>query len=73
MQASLDLILSGGDDYEILAAVPPAAVAGFRKGAQNAGIAVTHIGILEAGRPFEVLDLDGTSLDLQHFGYDHFA
>ena len=67
------LILAGGDDYEVLAAVPPDRVAGFRQGAEKAGIAVTQIGILEAGRGLEVLDLDGKSLDLQRFGYDHFA
>ncbi|WP_052699486.1 thiamine-phosphate kinase [Hyphomicrobium sp. 99] len=67
------LILAGGDDYEILAAVPPGSVAGFRQGAEKAGIAIAQIGVLEAGRPLEILDSNGTSIDVRRFGYDHFA
>ncbi|HET6390880.1 thiamine-phosphate kinase [Hyphomicrobium sp.] len=67
------LVLAGGDDYEILAAVPPNAVAGFKQGAEEAGIAVTRLGILEEGSPLEVRDLNGRFLDLQRLGYDHFA
>jgi thiamine-monophosphate kinase len=42
-------MLIGGDDYEILAAVPAGKVEGFRTGAAAAGIAVTEIGRIEPG------------------------
>ncbi|RUP10200.1 thiamine-phosphate kinase [Hyphomicrobium sp.] len=67
------LVLAGGDDYELLVAVPPASVADFTHGADRAGIAVAQIGVLEAGRPLEIRDANGTPLDLKRFGYDHFG
>jgi thiamine-monophosphate kinase len=47
--ALLERALTGGDDYEILAAVPAGRVEGFRAGAAAADIAVTEIGRVEAG------------------------
>jgi len=47
--ALLEQALSGGDDYEILAAVPAGKVAGFRAAAAAAGIVVTEVGRVEAG------------------------
>jgi thiamine-monophosphate kinase len=47
--ALLERALTGGDDYEILAAVPAGKVEGFRARAAAAGIAVTEIGRVEAG------------------------
>ncbi len=41
--------LSGGDDYEILCAVPPEAVPAFRAEAEAVGVPVAEIGIVEAG------------------------
>ncbi len=39
-----DAILGGGDDYELLVAVPPGAIEAFAKGAAHAGIGVSDIG-----------------------------
>lgn len=48
-------LISGGDDYEVLAAVPPAAEAEFAAAAAAAGIAVRRIGHLTEGTgPAEV-------------------
>ena len=49
--ALLERALTGGDDYEILAAVPASEVADFRAGAARAGIVVTEIGRIEPGEP----------------------
>ena len=38
--------LTGGDDYELLLAVPPAREAALRQAAHAAGMAVTRIGVL---------------------------
>ncbi len=44
-------LLTSGDDYEILAAVPPAEVAGsFRAAAEAGGVPVARIGALDVGR-----------------------
>jgi thiamine-monophosphate kinase len=46
----LDLAVTGGDDYEILATVPPAQLLALRAAAKAAGVETTPIGeVLEAG------------------------
>lgn len=42
----LDVALTGGDDYEILAAIPPENAAAFEEGALRSGVPVTKIGVL---------------------------
>lgn len=65
--------LTGGDDYEVLAAVPPAKVAAFTEAAARAGVAVTRIGEIVAGSGVTVLAADGSLLVVEDPGYDHFA
>ncbi|CAA2141750.1 thiamine-phosphate kinase [Hyphomicrobium sp. ghe19] len=66
-------ILTGGDDYELLVAVPHASIADFKSGAREAGIEISHLGVLGAGRKFEILDQQGTPIDGRQLGYDHFS
>ena len=66
-------ILGGGDDYELLIAVPDASVAGFTHGAEEAGIQVSDLGVLVPDAELKALDLDGTPIDVERFGYDHFS
>jgi len=47
--ALLERALTGGDDYEILAAIPAGKIESFRAGAAAAGMTVTAIGRVEAG------------------------
>jgi thiamine-monophosphate kinase len=50
------MLLTGGDDYEILAAVPPRNEAGFVQASHNTGIAVARIGtLLEGSGPTSVV------------------
>jgi thiamine-monophosphate kinase len=65
--------LSGGDDYEILAAVPPERAADFIAAAAAAGVAVTDIGVAVEGSaaPAFVSD-DGTCVPLSSKGFEHF-
>src|SRR5437762_10904063 len=60
----LELALSGGEDYELLAAIAPPAVAGARaKIEERFGVALTDIGeITEQG--FVGVDPDGTERPL---------
>jgi thiamine-monophosphate kinase len=71
--ALLERVLTGGDDYEILAAVPAGNVEGFRAGARAAGVAVTEIGHLEAGdAPPQFIGPDRRPLAFERPSYSHF-
>ncbi|MSP03777.1 MAG: thiamine-phosphate kinase [Acetobacteraceae bacterium] len=69
----LETILTGGDDYEILLAAPPARAADLAAAAERAGIALTCIGRLISGAPeVRVLDTHGQRLILSTSGWSHF-
>ena len=69
----LERALTGGDDYEILAAVPAGKVEGFRAGARAAGIAVTEIGGLAAGKASpQFIGSDRRPLAFERASYSHF-
>lgn len=68
----LPTLLTGGDDYEVLAAVPEARHAAFIRAANGANVPVSEIGRFEAGSGLEVLGPDGTPLVLDTLGWDHF-
>lgn len=69
----IDKIVAGGDDYEILCAVPPSRVDAFRKAAAVAGVSVTQIGILTAGVGASISRADGTPILMARTGFDHFG
>jgi thiamine-monophosphate kinase len=65
--------LTGGDDYELLLAVPPAQETALTAAAASAGIAVTRIGRFRTGRPeVTVRGPSGTALALGSGGWSHF-
>jgi thiamine-monophosphate kinase len=65
--------LTGGDDYEVLAAVPPGEAEKFVGAAARAGIILTPIGEVVAGSGVAVLAADGSPLVIDDQGYDHFS
>ena len=65
-------ILGGGDDYEILLAVPPERGAAFLQEAAVLPFAVTMLGTLTEGRGVEIVDAAGTPVLLSNSGYEHF-
>jgi thiamine-monophosphate kinase len=66
-------IVSGGDDYEILCTVAPAAFEDFVRMAQSAGVAVCSIGIIVDGEPSpKWLDAEGDEMRLSRLSYSHF-
>lgn len=72
-KGALASVLTGGDDYEILAAVPEEAVAAFREDARAAGVAVTKIGRITSGEGAPVVvDTDGRPIVLARPSHDHF-
>lgn len=69
----LETVLSGGDDYEILSAVPLESAAAFAAAAGAAGIGVTRIGHAEAGPAApRFRDSAGSILSLRAAAFQHF-
>lgn len=70
---SIEAIVAGGDDYEILCAIPKDRFKAFVEAAGIAGIAVTAIGTMMAGKPVpKFLDATGREITLQRLSYSHF-
>lgn len=68
-----DAILAGGDDYELIVAVPPQNAEKFLAGAAKTGIDVRDVGVLEAGTRVVTLDSIGKQIEPRRPGYDHFS
>jgi len=73
MPGLIEAIATGGDDYEILTAVPADRVAAFHDQARAASIPVTEIGeIVEGREPPEVIDANGKGLAFSRGSFSHF-
>ena len=70
--ALLDEMLTGGDDYEILCAMPPDHVTAFRSAAGALGVAVTEIGRFAGGEGTRFIDEDGKEKTFARASYSHF-
>ena len=69
----IEAIVSGGDDYEILCAIPENRLDAFAQAADLAGVAVTSIGTVIAGSPVpRFLDSAGREIALPRLSYSHF-
>jgi thiamine-monophosphate kinase len=69
----IEVIATGGDDYEILAAVPANKIAAFHDQARAASVPVTEIGEIVAGRePPQVIDANGNGLTFARGSFSHF-
>jgi thiamine-monophosphate kinase len=69
----IEAIVSGGDDYEILCAIPEGSFEAFAQAAGIAGVAVTSIGtvIADTSAP-KFLDVQGREIALPRLSYSHF-
>jgi len=65
--------LAGGDDYELCFTAPSVAQGAVLQAAQQAGVAVTCIGRIEAERGIRVMAPGGQQLPLRFASFDHFA
>jgi thiamine-monophosphate kinase len=70
--ALADRIVGGGDDYEVLAAVPADRAAAFAHAAAAAEVPVAAIGAMTAGRILAIEDADGRPMHFAETGWDHF-
>lgn len=65
--------LTGGDDYEILCAVPPETLPAFLADSARAGVPVAEIGIVEKGEaPPLVVDAAGRTMGFAAGSFSHF-
>lgn len=71
--ALLPLILSGGDDYELLFAAAPADAGRVAEAGRAASTPVTRIGLFtDDGADVRVLDPNGSEMSLPKGGWSHF-
>jgi thiamine-monophosphate kinase len=71
--ALIETILTGGDDYEVLASVPPRKLDVLRKAARAEGIALTDIGRFAKGSgAARFLDAQGRALKFARPSWSHF-
>lgn len=68
----LDLILGGGDDYELLFTVAPENANAIERAGQECGVAVSRVGAMTAGPGATFLAADGSVMRLDRPGYVHF-
>ncbi len=67
-------LMTGGEDYEVLAAIAPERAAEFEARAGSAGTFVTQIGLIDAiGAGVRVTDAEGRAMTFAATGWDHFA
>lgn len=69
----LDLVLAGGDDYELAFTAPPVNRDAVRAAAQAAATPVTRIGTIEREPGLRVVDAQGRALARPWTGFDHFG
>ena len=71
--ALMSTVLNGGDDYEILATVAQSAAGAFMRAAKAAGVPVTRIGQIVAGKgPPMVRDALGQAIGVAQPSHTHF-
>jgi thiamine-monophosphate kinase len=69
----LETALTGGDDYEVVATVPPGARDALMAAAKAAGVALTEIGRIRADRPgVDFLDQAGKPMLFKRPSFSHF-
>jgi len=69
----MERVLTGGDDYEVVCAIPPHKVASFIVAADNAGVVVTEIGVVEKGRAgARFVGPDGKPRAFKRASFSHF-
>lgn len=72
-KAGLPVLVSGGDDYEILCAMPEDRLDAFTAAAAESGVAVTSVGTIIAGNVApRWLDAEGREMALPRLSYSHF-
>jgi thiamine-monophosphate kinase len=69
----LELVLSGGDDYELVFTAPAAARAAVLAASSQSSTPVTRIGSVQPETGLRLLDAQGRVLTQRYASFDHFA
>ncbi|MBX3585075.1 MAG: thiamine-phosphate kinase [Ramlibacter sp.] len=72
-EKQLELVLSGGDDYELAFTAPVSARDAVLAAGRAAQTAVTRIGRIEAEPGVRLIDAQGQALTRRYTSFDHFA
>ena len=64
--------LTGGDDYEIVCAVPPGRAESFKAAAKAADVPVNEIGVVAEGEGARFIGPDGEPLSFRNVSFSHF-
>jgi thiamine-monophosphate kinase len=67
----MELATAGGEDYELLVAMPPERVDDARRALESLNVSLTAIGELAEGEGVELIEPDGSSRPAR--GFDHLA
>jgi len=65
-------LLTGGDDYVVLATVPEEKRVSFERGVADSGAQATLIGDISRGAGAQLIGSDGVPMQISRPGYDHF-
>ncbi len=69
----LELVLAGGDDYELVFTAPASARVAVQAAAAAAATPVTRIGVMQAEPGLRLVDANGALLPARYASFDHFA
>lgn len=71
--STIETLIAGGDDYEILCTVAEERLVAFRQAAASAGVLLTTIGMIRSGDgPVRFVDGEGREVMLERGSYSHF-
>ena len=72
-QKQLEMVLSGGDDYELAFTAPPGARQAVQAAAANCQTPATRIGVIQAEPGLQLIDGRGETIKARFTSFDHFA
>ena len=72
-QKQLEMVFSGGDDYELAFTAPPTARGAVQDASSISQTPVTRIGVIESQPGLRMVDGHGQPVDMQFASFDHFA
>jgi thiamine-monophosphate kinase len=72
-EKQLQVVLAGGDDYELVFTAPTTASQAVQAAAQMANTRVTRIGRIEPGTGLRLIDAAGRTVPTTFASFDHFA
>ena len=70
---TLQCVLAGGDDYELVFTAAPTKRDALRAAARDCAVPITRIGVIESAAGLRLIDAHGTVVENRFASFDHFA